>query len=264
MSLGSCPPCPDTYFAQAPRRGWIGRRISASAWPNLAKLGSAAQGGWCPGRAAAVWLYTQRAAVHGEEGKGCTGKLDIHPCSLGGKMTPCPMLSVPPKPSICPGAGGLRCPGHAGGVEEDEQEGGSGSLGKGTGPLSGRRQTGGVLLSRRAEGSEQPSLSGVGCHRHIKQPAELLSALAQRGSILPNRNWGGQGQGDCTSCALLLARITAGVSCAAWLTRPMESLQHPKSRGCKVLTLLELISQQDRTPKHPGSLKRSLGTLRSE
>lgn len=30
--------------------------------------------------------------MHGEEGKGCTGKLDVHPCSLVEKKTPCPTL----------------------------------------------------------------------------------------------------------------------------------------------------------------------------
>lgn len=124
---------------------------------------------------------------------------------------------------------------------------------------------GGVALSRRAEGSGQPSLSGMGCHRHINQPAELPSALTQRGSILPNRNqgWGGQGQGDFTSCALL-AHIAAGVSWAAQPVNPMESLQQPKLGGGKRLIPLELTSLQDTTPMCPGSLKPSLDTLRSE
>lgn len=78
-------------------------------------------------------------------------------------------------------------------------------------PLLAGDKSEGVSLSQWAEGSRQPSLSGVGCHQHIKHPAELLSALTQRGSILPNRNRGGQGQGDFTSCTLL-AHIMASVS----------------------------------------------------
>lgn len=75
---------------------------------------------------------------------------------------------------------------------------------------------------------------------------------------------GGQGQGDFTSCALLLARIAAGVSWAAWLMHPTESLQQPKPGGCKGLILPELSSWQDTTPKCLGSLRPSLGTLGSE
>lgn len=50
----------------------------------------------------------------------------------------------------------------------------------------------------------------------------------------------------------------------AGLPRPTEALQQPGLAGCKGLILLELVSQQDTTPKRPGSLKLNLGTLRSE
>lgn len=193
--------------------------------------------------------------MHREERKGCPDKLDIHPSR---RHLVQHFLSQQHHPSAQPqGASRLRCPSHAGGAEEGERKGGSGSLGRGTRPLISRRQTGGVSLSRQAEGSRQPSLSAVRCHRHIKCPAELLSALTQRGSNLPNRNWRGQGQGSFTSCTLLLARIAVGVSWAAWLTTA-------QIRRCKGLTLLEFVSWQDTTPKHFGSFKPSLGTLRSE
>lgn len=169
--------------------------------------------------------------MRGEEGKGCTGKLDIHPCSLGEKKTPCPTLSVPAKPSRAPAG----CDAPATQVERRRASGreAAEALAGGQVPSLAGDKPGGVLLSWRAEGSAQPSLSGVGCHQHTKQPAELLAALTQRGSILPNRNWGGQGQGDRTSCALLLARIAAGVSWAAWLPHPTESLPQPRPRVAK-------------------------------
>lgn len=66
-------------------------------------------------------------------------------------------------------ATGLWCPRHAGGAEEGRQEGGSGSLGTGTSPLAGRRQT------SPAGGREKAALAGRRCHQHIKWPAELLS-----------------------------------------------------------------------------------------
>lgn len=191
--------------------------------------------------------------MHREQGH--IGKLDIHPC-LWREKTTCPTLSVPVKPSQRQGAGGLQCPSHAGGAEGASGRKAAEALAGGQVPLlAGDKRGGGVALSRRAEGSGQPSLSGVGCHRHINQPAELPSALTQRGSILPNRNQGqgGQGQGDFSSCALL-ARIAAGVSWAAWPVNPMESLQQPKLGGGKRLIPLKLMSLQDTTPRCPGSL----------
>lgn len=84
-----------------------------------------------------------------------------------------------------------------------------------------------------AEGSGQPSLSAGGCHPHIKRPAELLSARTQRGSSLPNRNRGGQGQGDVTSCALLLAHIAAGVSWAASSYRGSATARTGRVQGAQ-------------------------------
>lgn len=122
----------------------------------------------------------------------------------------CPTFSVPANPLLWP-QGGLCCPGHAGGEEEEGR--GKGGLGRGTGALAGRRENGAVSVSPRAEGSAQPSLAAGGCHPHIKRPAEL-SPPAHSGSALPNRNRGGQGHRGVTICTLL-AHTTAGGSCAA-------------------------------------------------
>ena len=118
---------------------------------------------------------------------------------------------------------------------EGERKGGSGSLGMGTSPLAGRRQTRGVSLSRRAEGSGQPLLSAVGCHRHIKQPAELLSARTQRGSILPNRNRGGKDRAiSPAALSWLTSRpVLAGLPDSPVLQSPCNS---PHREGAKGLS----------------------------
>lgn len=64
-------------------------------------------------------------------------------------------------------------------------------------------------------------------------------------------------------------RATSPAALSSWhvsqsVLAELPGSQQPRSGGCKGLTLLEFISRQNKTPKHLGSLKPSLGTLRSE
>lgn len=139
-----------------------------------------------------------------------------------------------------------------------------------------RRRASGREAAEALAGGQVPSLAGdkLGVFRspgrrkgagspHCQEwdaagilSSQLSSSLpSHRGAQSCQTGTGGERTGgdNFNSCTLLLARIMASGSWAAWLTRPVESLQQPRSGGCKGLILLELISQQDTTPKRPRS-----------
>lgn len=189
---------------------------------NMAKLGTK-----YPSRVALVTFYTQRPSHTGRMQKDAWSTLPSTVCPREATNPPVP---VP-----------------AGGEEEDERKGAGGALAGGQSSAGGSfaLPEGGRELVPRSPGWQ-------GCRWHIKHPAELLAALAQKSSVLPNRNQGGTHAHGVVSpaAALLLARI------AAWGSRAARSSpKQPRSGGCKVLPLLlELIPQQDMILRCPPSL----------
>lgn len=199
----------------------MGKRIFF-VWPNLAKSGSRAQPGWCPGSTGLVWFYTQRAAVHEEEKDAVT--LD----TLGERRRNFVHHFVSQQiPFSGPRAG---CGALATQVERRRRAGGRGDLAGGQVPWLAGERTGLFECPRGRKGARSPRWQQGDATRIL---SGQLSSLGPHTAAQPCQTGTG-GDKDTAVSPSALSWLTPQ-PVVAGLPRPTEALQQPGLAGGKGL-----------------------------